>query len=215
MCVFGSVNSIGFSFCVEVAGSTRVARRDLKMGSCGKLLLALIFTFAAKVLCEDDTTMGPMFIKEPENRVDFSNTTGAIVECTARGSPRPEIIWIRADGTAVGDVPGLRQVKGDGNLVFPPFRAEDYKQEVHAQVYICMAKNRVGVIHSRDVNVRAVVNQLYQTRVIDEYVLLGNSVVLKCLVPSFVADFIQVLGWVDDSGNNIGTNVDKQGTIHF
>lgn len=47
------------------------------------------------------------------------------------------------------------QVKGDGNLVFPPFRAEDYRQEVHAQVYICMAKNRVGVIHSRDVNVRA------------------------------------------------------------
>ncbi|XP_026814895.1 Down syndrome cell adhesion molecule-like protein Dscam2 isoform X46 [Rhopalosiphum maidis] len=180
------------------------------MGSCGKLLLALIFTFATKVLCEDDTTMGPMFIKEPENRVDFSNTTGAIVECTARGSPRPEIIWIRADGTAVGDVPGLRQVKGDGNLVFPPFRAEDYKQEVHAQVYICMAKNRVGVIHSRDVNVRAVVNQLYQTRVIDEYVLLGNSVVLKCLVPSFVADFVHVLGWVDDSGNNIGTSIDKQ-----
>ncbi|XP_060838279.1 cell adhesion molecule Dscam2 isoform X47 [Rhopalosiphum padi] len=180
------------------------------MGFCGKLLLALIFTFATKVLCEDDTTMGPMFIKEPENRVDFSNTTGAIVECTARGSPRPEIIWIRADGTAVGDVPGLRQVKGDGNLVFPPFRAEDYKQEVHAQVYICMAKNRVGVIHSRDVNVRAVVNQLYQTRVIDEYVLLGNSVVLKCLVPSFVADFVHVLGWVDDSGNNIGTSIDKQ-----
>lgn len=46
-------------------------------------------------------------------------------------------------------------MKGDGNLVFPPFRAEDYRQEVHAQVYICMAKNRVGVIHSRDVNVRA------------------------------------------------------------
>jgi len=60
-----------------------------------------------------------------------------------------------------------------------------------------------------------VVNQLYQTRVIDEYVLLGNSVVLKCLVPSFVADFIHVLGWVDDSGNNIGSNVDKQGTIYF
>lgn len=46
-------------------------------------------------------------------------------------------------------------MKGDGNLVFPPFRAEDYRQDVHAQVYICMAKNRVGVIHSRDVNVRA------------------------------------------------------------
>jgi len=68
-------------------------------------------SFSFLVFCEDDTTMGPMFIKEPENRVDFSNTTGAIVECTARGSPRPEIIWIRADGTAVGDVPGLRQVR--------------------------------------------------------------------------------------------------------
>ncbi|XP_060864205.1 cell adhesion molecule Dscam2 isoform X21 [Metopolophium dirhodum] len=171
------------------------------MGSCGKLLLALIFTFATKVLCEDDTTMGPMFIKEPENRVDFSNTTGAIVECTARGSPRPEIIWIRADGTAVGDVPGLRQVKGDGNLVFPPFRAEDYKQEVHAQVYICMAKNRVGVIHSRDVNVRAVVTQFYDTDVNKAYAIRGNSVIMKCETPSYVADFVTVISWHTDNGN--------------
>ncbi|XP_025414624.1 Down syndrome cell adhesion molecule-like protein Dscam2 isoform X37 [Sipha flava] len=170
------------------------------MGSCGRLLLALIFTFATKVLCEDDTTMGPMFIKEPENRVDFSNTTGATVECTARGSPRPEIIWIRADGTAVGDVPGLRQVKGDGNLVFPPFRAEDYKQEVHAQVYICMAKNRVGVIHSRDVNVRAVVNQDYASEVISEYVIRGNTAILKCTIPSFVTDFVVVNSWISSDG---------------
>ncbi|XP_026814898.1 Down syndrome cell adhesion molecule-like protein Dscam2 isoform X49 [Rhopalosiphum maidis] len=176
------------------------------MGSCGKLLLALIFTFATKVLCEDDTTMGPMFIKEPENRVDFSNTTGAIVECTARGSPRPEIIWIRADGTAVGDVPGLRQVKGDGNLVFPPFRAEDYKQEVHAQVYICMAKNRVGVIHSRDVNVRAVVNQLYTVNVMDESILRGNTAILKCHIPSFVADYVFVSSWTSDDGDEYSIN---------
>lgn len=47
------------------------------------------------------------------------------------------------------------QVLPNGNLVFPPFRAEDYRQEVHAQVYICLAKNPVGSIHSRDVNVRA------------------------------------------------------------
>ncbi|VVC30731.1 Immunoglobulin subtype,Immunoglobulin-like domain,Immunoglobulin-like fold,Immunoglobulin subtype [Cinara cedri] len=172
------------------------------MGSCGKLLLALIFMFGGtKVFCEDDTTMGPMFIKEPENRVDFSNTTGAIVECTARGSPRPEIIWIRADGSAVGDVPGLRQVKGDGNLVFPPFRAEDYRQEVHAQVYICMAKNRVGVIHSRDVNVRAVIQEPYRSDVGLAYVIRGNSVVLKCDIPPFIADFVSVVSWQDDTGS--------------
>jgi hypothetical protein len=47
------------------------------------------------------------------------------------------------------------QVLPNGNLVFPPFRAEDYRQEVHAQVYVCLAKNSVGSINSRDVNVRA------------------------------------------------------------
>lgn len=54
--------------------------------------------------------MGPVFVKEPPNRVDFSNGTGAVVECQARGNPQPDIIWVRGDGTAVGDVPGLRQV---------------------------------------------------------------------------------------------------------
>lgn len=98
---------------------------------------------------------GPMFLKEPINRIDFSNSTGAVVECRATGNPPPEIIWIRSDGTAVGDVPGLRQVLSNGNLVFPPFRAEDYRQEVHAQVYACLAKNQFGTILSRDVNVRA------------------------------------------------------------
>lgn len=49
----------------------------------------------------------------------------------------------------------ISQVLPNGNLMFPPFRAEDYRQEVHAQAYICMARNSVGSIHSRDVNVRA------------------------------------------------------------
>lgn len=33
---------------------------------------------------------------------------------------------------------------------------------------------------------------------IDEFVLRGNSATLKCLVPSFVADFITVESWVDE-----------------
>ncbi|XP_014244427.1 Down syndrome cell adhesion molecule-like protein Dscam2 isoform X3 [Cimex lectularius] len=169
---------------------------------------ALLFGLFAFGWC-DDTTVGPMFIKEPPNRVDFSNTTGTVIECSARGNPTPDIIWIRSDGTAVGDVPGLRQVLGNGNLVFPPFRAEDYRQEVHAQVYICLAKNSVGSIHSRDVNVRAVVDQLYDTRVIDEYVLRGNAAVLKCLIPSFVADFVQVLDWRTDDGTSLVSPVSR------
>ena len=47
------------------------------------------------------------------------------------------------------------QVLPNGNLVLPPFRAEDYNQEVHAQTYKCIAENTLGKIQSRDVHVRA------------------------------------------------------------
>ncbi|XP_059046488.1 cell adhesion molecule DSCAM isoform X7 [Achroia grisella] len=156
-------------------------------------LAALILL--GSVSCEDET-IGPIFMKEPPNRVDFSNTTGAVVECAARGSPAPDVIWVRADGTAVGDVPGLRQVLPNGNLVFPPFRAEDYRQEVHAQVYACLARNPVGTIHSRDVNVRAVVSQAYDVKFWEEYVLRGNAVILKCQIPSFVSEYVSVNSWI-------------------
>ncbi|XP_076265889.1 Down syndrome cell adhesion molecule 1 isoform X21 [Rhynchophorus ferrugineus] len=164
------------------------------------LRVFLVALVASSAIAEDDTS-GPVFLKEPPNRVDFSNTTGAVVECSAVGNPPPDIIWVRSDGTAVGDVPGLRQVLANGNLVFPPFRAEDYRQEVHAQVYACLAKNSVGSINSRDVNVRAVVNQFYETRVTDEFVLKGNTGILKCVVPSFVTDFVHIEAWVADDGS--------------
>ncbi|XP_068632811.1 cell adhesion molecule Dscam1 isoform X20 [Battus philenor] len=162
------------------------------------------------VQCEDET-IGPIFMKEPPNRVDFSNTTGAVVECAARGSPTPDVIWVRADGTAVGDVPGLRQVLPNGNLVFPPFRAEDYRQEVHAQVYACLARNPVGTIHSRDVNVRAVVTQYYEAEVVSEYIIRGNAAVLKCNIPSFVVDFVKVEAWVSSDGDEYLLTNDTDG----
>ncbi|XP_076265900.1 Down syndrome cell adhesion molecule 1 isoform X30 [Rhynchophorus ferrugineus] len=162
------------------------------------LRVFLVALVASSAIAEDDTS-GPVFLKEPPNRVDFSNTTGAVVECSAVGNPPPDIIWVRSDGTAVGDVPGLRQVLANGNLVFPPFRAEDYRQEVHAQVYACLAKNSVGSINSRDVNVRAVVNQYYEAEVVSEYVIRGNTAVIKCNIPSFVADFVRVEAWVGEN----------------
>ncbi|XP_076297096.1 Down syndrome cell adhesion molecule 1 isoform X15 [Lasioglossum baleicum] len=167
-----------------------------KIPTCIATMLLLALLALTTVAYAEDESMGPVFVKEPPNRVDFSNGTGAVVECQARGNPQPDIIWVRADGSAVGDVPGLRQVLPNGNLVFPPFRAEDYRQEVHAQVYSCLARSPAGSVHSRDVNVRAVVQQFYETRVIDEFVLRGNTATLKCLVPSFVADFVDVIEWL-------------------
>ncbi|XP_063893579.1 cell adhesion molecule Dscam1 isoform X46 [Helicoverpa armigera] len=168
------------------------------MSFIGLAALVALATIGS-VLCEDET-IGPIFMKEPSNRVDFSNTTGATVECAARGSPTPDIIWVRSDGTAVGDVPGLRQVQANGNLLFPPFRAEDYRQEVHAQVYACLARNSVGTIHSRDVNVRAVVSQAYTVNLMEENVLRGNSAIVKCHIPSFVTEYVTVSSWIISEG---------------
>ncbi|XP_025152783.1 Down syndrome cell adhesion molecule-like protein Dscam2 isoform X33 [Harpegnathos saltator] len=191
--------------------------REPPGGGCKKsthitamFLLAAVLALANVVVAEDES-MGPVFVKEPPNRVDFSNGTGAVVECQARGNPQPDIIWVRADGTAVGDVPGLRQVLPNGNLVFPPFRAEDYRQEVHAQVYSCLARSPAGSVHSRDVNVRAVVAQYYDTDVNKEYAIRGNSAILKCVVPSFVADFVKVLSWHTDQGEEFVPGDDFDG----
>ncbi|XP_071635315.1 Down syndrome cell adhesion molecule 1 isoform X18 [Temnothorax longispinosus] len=164
------------------------------------MLLLVAVLALTTVVSAEDASMGPVFVKEPPNRIDFSNGTGAVVECQARGNPQPDIIWVRSDGTAVGDVPGLRQVLPNGNLVFPPFRAEDYRQEVHAQVYSCLARSPAGSVHSRDVNVRAVVSQFYVTEAENEYVIRANSAIMKCKIPSFVSEFVQVDQWVADDG---------------
>ncbi|XP_011267312.1 Down syndrome cell adhesion molecule-like protein Dscam2 isoform X8 [Camponotus floridanus] len=164
------------------------------------MLLLVAVLVSTTVVSAEDVSMGPVFVKEPPNRVDFSNGTGAVVECQARGNPQPDIIWVRSDGTAVGDVPGLRQVFQNGNLVFPPFRAEDYRQEVHAQVYSCLARSPAGSVHSRDVNVRAVVTQPYNPEILTEYVIRGNSAILKCSIPSYIAEFVTVEAWIREDG---------------
>lgn len=39
-------------------------------------------------------------------------------------------------------------------------------------------------------------SQLYEAEVVSEYVIKGNTAVLKCNIPSFVADFVRVDAWV-------------------
>lgn len=47
-----------------------------------------------------------------------------------------------------------------------------------------------------------VVIQPYEAEADNEYVIRGNSVVMKCEIPSFVADFVSVTMWQDTEGNN-------------
>ena len=49
-------------------------------------------------------------------------------------------------------------------------------------------------------NCCAVVSQPYVTETHNTYVINGNSALFKCEIPSFVADFVSVEGWVDGDG---------------
>jgi len=92
---------------------------------------------------------------EPPGRVEFSNSSGGWLDCSASGSPQPTIDWVHADGTAVTEIHGVRRVLRNGTLVLMPFAAAAYHQDIHNTIYRCIASNSVGRIVSRDVQVRA------------------------------------------------------------
>ncbi|XP_069681625.1 cell adhesion molecule Dscam1 isoform X3 [Periplaneta americana] len=154
---------------------------------------------------------GPLFLQEPPHRVEFSNSSGGRVDCSAHGSPPPELEWSLGDGTPVAQIPDLRLVHPNGSLVFPPFPAEHYRHDIHTALYRCRARNQMGQILSRDVHVRAVVKQKYEVQVYDEYVISGNTAVLRCQVPSYVAEYVMVTSWIQDGSVNIYPNTDTGG----
>ena len=45
----------------------------------------------------------------------------------------------------------------------------------------------------------------FETRIGDEFVILGNDALMKCQVPSFVSDFLSVTGWVDERLENLNS----------
>jgi len=54
----------------------------------------------------------------------------------------------------------------------------------------------------------AVVKQKYDVQVYDEYVISGNTAVLRCQVPSYVAEYVMVTSWIQDGSVNIYPNTD-------
>ena len=51
----------------------------------------------------------------------------------------------------------------------------------------------------------------YRVVVDEEQVMLGNEILLKCDIPSFVADFVHVDGWVDSEGLGMANDEYYQG----
>ncbi|XP_049818857.1 Down syndrome cell adhesion molecule-like protein Dscam2 isoform X3 [Aethina tumida] len=162
----------------------------------------------------DSHLRGPAFVMEPPPRLEFSNSSGGWLDCSASGSPQPSIDWLSVDGTSVGDVSGIRRVLRNGTLFLQPFAAAAYRQDIHSTVYRCVASNTVGRIISRDVQVRAVVTQAFKVDVEVIGAARGCTAVLKCVVPSFVKDLVRIISWVREPNFFIYPSLQGDGKFH-
>ncbi|XP_046406478.1 Down syndrome cell adhesion molecule-like protein Dscam2 isoform X2 [Ischnura elegans] len=158
---------------------------------------------------------GPLFLVEPPPRLEFSNSSGGRLDCSAQGSPSPALRWILSDGAPALPVPGLRLSLRNGSLAFPPFAAASFRPDVHAATYRCVAANALGRALSREVKLRAVVLQHYEVRVLGAFVTRGNAAVLKCHVPSVVREYLTVTSWLQDGTFNIYPSSDGDDKFHM
>lgn len=55
-------------------------------------------------------------------------------------------------------------------------------------------------------------NQFYKAEILTEYVIRGNTAVLKCNIPSFVADYVSVEAWIAEDGTQLVPSDQNYGT---
>lgn len=49
----------------------------------------------------------------------------------------------------------------------------------------------------------------------NQYVIKGNFALVTCKIPSFVADFVDIVSWVDNLGNVYSREHDHFGKLFF
>ena len=83
---------------------------------------------------------------------------------------------------------------------------------MNKKCFVCRPSNKeIG-------NFISVVIQSYETDVGKEYVILGNDAFMKCSIPSFVADALEVVSWHDSEGGIVhaaGAASQQYGTVHL
>ncbi|XP_068892723.1 cell adhesion molecule Dscam2 isoform X6 [Tenebrio molitor] len=178
------------------------------------LLFLIVGTLVGCAKSFDSHLRGPSFVMEPPPRLEFSNSSGGWLDCSASGNPQPSIDWLSVDGTSVGDVVGIRKVLRNGTLFLQPFAAAAYRQDIHSTVYRCVGSNSVGRIISRDVQVRAVVTQAFRVDVEVSGAARGCTAVLKCIVPPFVKDLVRIISWIQEPTFFIYPSLQGDGKFH-
>ncbi|XP_052755769.1 cell adhesion molecule Dscam2 isoform X4 [Galleria mellonella] len=173
--------------CLLMAFSRKVG----KMKLCAYLLLSFLAVRASPEPRKLPT------VQEPPHHIEFTNDTGAMLSCTARGEY--QLDWLLLDNTPAISVLGLRRVLANGSLELPPFPADRYRRDVHSTTYRCRIRFSSGyAVLSRNIHVHAALNIPWEVHVPDEYVIAGNAAVLRCVVPAHCADRVGHTDWFTD-----------------
>ena len=64
---------------------------------------------------------GPSFVQEPPAHVLYSNNSGLVLDCVARGEPPPIVDWVDDAGHVLPLMPSVARRLHNGSLHFLPF----------------------------------------------------------------------------------------------
>ncbi|KAG1678832.1 Down syndrome cell adhesion molecule-like protein 1 [Nymphon striatum] len=78
-------------------------------------------------------------------------------------------------------------------------KTQQYMSTLRQPHHRCISDNMAFVNCAR----RFAVEQHYQVQVYNDYVIRGNTGVLKCQIPSYVKDYVSVTSWMRDDGLQI------------
>lgn len=70
-------------------------------------------TGAAAAVRTSTAPAGPVLVEPPPSVVTFTNSSGAVVACLARGDPSPQMAWLNLDHTPVTNIPSVREVSAE------------------------------------------------------------------------------------------------------
>ncbi|XP_041090779.1 Down syndrome cell adhesion molecule-like protein 1 homolog [Polyodon spathula] len=162
-------------------------------------LVTFFLLYSLQKARSEDVGPSLYFVNDSVQQLTFSSAVGAVIPCPASGSPSAGLRWYLATGDDIYDVPHIRHVHANGTLQLYPFPPSAFNSFIHDNDYFCTADNSAGKIRSTSIRVKAVFREPYTVRVEDQRSMRGNVAVFKCLIPSAVQEYVNVVSWEKDT----------------